>query len=155
LYDEIDMQLGPGGYSTLTNIIGSLPDDGRFTYNNFGKGVQIWETNAEAARYVNSVDVVSADIYWFTDPNAVGDSISWLNNGNRLTSAQANLAANYGYAIDHLRALDATDGVRHPIWGFVEVGWPFTENSSQGGRAITPAEIKAAAWHEIIAGARG
>ena len=51
--------------------------------------------------------------------------------------------------------MDATDGVRHPIWGFVELGWPFTETAAQGGRAIAPAEIKAAAWQQIIAGARG
>ena len=43
----------------------------------------------------------------------------------------------------------------HPIWGFVEVGWPFTETAAQGGRQIQPAEIQAAVWHEIIAGARG
>ena len=37
----------------------------------------------------------------------------------------------------------------------MEVGWPFTETAAQGGRAIQPAEIKAAVWHSIIAGARG
>src|SRR4051812_44996008 len=121
LYDEIDRQLGPGqGYTTLDNIIASLPNDGRLTYNNFGKGVLFWETDAEAARFVNSVDVVSADAYWFTDVNISSgtEGGALLNNGQPLTVAQTRLAANYGYTIDHLRELDATDGVIHPIWGF-------------------------------------
>ena len=42
-----------------------------------------------------------------------------------------------------------------PIWNFVEVGWPLTETEAQGARAIQPAEITAAVWHSIIAGARG
>ena len=63
------MILGPNGFSTQQNIIASLPNDDRFIYNNYGKGVLFWETDAEAARYVNSVDVVSVDGYWFTDPN--------------------------------------------------------------------------------------
>ena len=41
LYDEIDMVLGPGGFSTQQNIIASLPDDDRLIYNNYGKGVLV------------------------------------------------------------------------------------------------------------------
>ena len=37
----------------------------------------------------------------------------------------------------------------------MEVGWPFTETASQGARTIAPAEIRAAVWHSLIAGARG
>ena len=91
LYDEIDMQLGPGaGYTTLDNIKASLPNDGRFLYNNFGKGVMFWETDAQAAQFVNSVDVVSADVYWFTDPNVSSgnEGGELLNNGHPLTTAQ-------------------------------------------------------------------
>ena len=35
------------------------------------------------------------------------------------------------------------------------MGWPYSELTARGGRAIQPAEIKAAVWHRIIAGARG
>ena len=97
------------------------------TYNNFSKGVEWWETTADAAQYVNGVDVASADIYWFTDPAFALDGtdvVPYLNNGNPLSPSQIRLAANYGYTIDRLRALDATDGVTHPIWGYVELGWP-------------------------------
>jgi hypothetical protein len=59
-----------------------------------------------------------------------------------------------------MRMLDGMTGGsapldRKPIWNVVEVGWPFSETAAQGGRTILPAEIKAAVWHSIIAGARG
>ena len=70
LYDEIDMQQGPnGGYTTLENILNGLPQDGRALDNNYGKGVLFWETDAEAARFINQFQhVQSADGYFFTDP---------------------------------------------------------------------------------------
>jgi Ca2+-binding RTX toxin-like protein len=159
LADEIDMTQGPGqGYTTLENILSTLPDDGRMRFNNFGKGVMFWETNAQASQFINNyTQITSVDTYWFTDPNidAGTEGGRLLNNGNPLTDAQTKRAANYGYTVDRMRALDAMDGERQPIWNFVEVGWPFTESAAQGGRAIEPAEIKAAVWHSLIAGARG
>ena len=43
---------------------------------------------------------------------------------------------------------------RKPVWKFVETGHPFDDNMG-GDRSIAPAEIRAAVWHSIIAGARG
>ena len=145
LYDEIDMVLGPNqGYTQLQNILNSLPNDRRLRYNNYAKGVMLWETDAEAARFVNAQDVTSVDEYWFTDPHE-----------RHRIGANDSPAAYYGHSVDRVRALDATDGVIQPIWSFVEVGWPYSKSAAQGGRAIQPAEIKAAVWHSIIAGARG
>jgi hypothetical protein len=159
LFDEIDMQQGPGqGYTTLNNILAQLPNDRRMRYNNYGKGVMFWETNGQAERFVNNFqNVASVDTYWFTDPNISGGSEggSLRNNGNPLTVTQTRLAANYGYTVDRMRALDVMDGQRRPIWNFVEVGWPFSETAAQGARTILPAEARAAVWHSIIAGARG
>lgn len=158
LFDEVDMEQGPSrGYATLSDIVAHLPQDGRMRFNNYGKGVMFWETDAEAARFVNEFqNVVSNDIYWFTDPHYAGPlAILWLNNGQSLTVNQTRRAANYGYTVDRMRALDATDGVRRPIWNVVEVGWPYTKSATLGARAITPAEVRAAVWHSIIAGARG
>ena len=153
LFDEIDMQQGPSqGYTTLNNILAQLPNDGRIRYNNYGKGVMFWETNGQAQRFVDDFQqVVSDDIYWFTDPNVAGSSEGGklLNGGQALTPAQTRRAANYGYTIDRMRALSTT---HKPIWSFVEVCWPFTETRS---RFIEPAEVRAAVWHSIIAGARG
>jgi hypothetical protein len=159
LSDETDMQQGPDkGYSTLNNIIAQLPQDHRIRYANYGKGVMFWEPDAQAQRFVNDFqDIVSADIYWFTDPNiAVGtEGGKLLNHGRPLTPTQARRAANYGYTVDRMRALNVMGGAHKPIWNFVEVGWPATESAAQNARAILPAEIKAAVWHSIIAGARG
>jgi F5/8 type C domain len=156
LGDEIDMCCGPpgfvggNGYNMLTSTLASLPQDGRARYANYGKGVAFWQTDAQAQRFVNEFQqLVSADIYWFTDPNERS------RPGYRL-------AASYGWTVDRLRALDAMDrrpwedaNGRKPIWNFVESGWPFTESAAQGGRAITGPELRAAVWHSLIAGARG
>ena len=156
LLDEIDMQQGPGqGYTSLSKILGQLPNDGRIRYNNYGKGVMFWETDAQAERFVNDFQqVASDDIYWFTDPNVAGSSEGGklLNGGQPLTPAQTRRAVNYGYTIDRMRALAK---MHKPIWSFVEVGWPASETAAQGGRAIEPAEVTAAVWQSIIAGARG
>ena len=104
------MQQGPDrGYTTLNNILAQLPNDGRMRYNNYGKGVMFWETNGEAKRFVNDFQqVVSSDIYWFTDPNVSGSSEGGrlLNGGHPLTPTQTRRAANYGYTVDRMRALD-------------------------------------------------
>jgi hypothetical protein len=154
--DEVDMTRGPGaGYAVLKDSLAQFPNDRRMRYTNYGKGVMFWEPDAQAERFVNDFQqIVSNDIYWFTDPNvsngAEGGKL--LNGGQFLTPAQTRRASNYGLTVDRMRLL--AKGQR-PIWNFVEVGWPASETAAQGARAIQPAEIKAAAWHSIIAGARG
>jgi hypothetical protein len=149
LSDEVDMCCGPpgfaggNGYTMLTNESASLADVTP-RYVNYGKGVLLWETDADAARFVNLpfVGYVTADLYYMTDPNERG-------------TARYGLPSSYGWVIDRMRALDNTDGQRKPIWAFVETGWPFTESATAGGRRILPAEARAAVWHSLIAGARG
>jgi hypothetical protein len=156
--DEVDMTHGPGsGYTQLTSILAGLPQDGRVRYANFGQGVLLWETETEAARFVNEFQqIVSSDLYWFTVPWASTTAPSWLpEHGQTIPQATIRRAANYGYQIDYVRHLDSLDGKRQPVWAFVELGWPFSESASQGGRRIQPAELRAAVWQSIIAGARG
>jgi hypothetical protein len=152
LDDEADMQSGPGadttnctgaGYDVMRAQLAKVPD-GRVTYANYGKGVFMWETDAQASCFVNRFQkITSLDMYWHTDPN---------EKSNPLYAK----SASYGQTVDRARALDARDGQRHPIWNFVEVGWPWTEDpAGQPQGAISPAEIRAAVWHSIIAAARG
>lgn len=158
LMDEIDMEDGPSGCTgRLQDIVNGLPADGRARYSNFGKGVLLWQTDAEAACFVDVPSIVSTDLYWFTDPWQLDmTGTPWLPEGERpMTTSEIRRASNYGYVIDRLRALDARDGQRKPIWAFVETGWPFTQTAAEGARAIEPREVRAAVWHSLIAGARG
>ena len=128
------MQQGPGAcQGLLQQINNSLPADGRLRYNNYGKGIfPGWETKAQFACFVNTQDVTSDDLYWFSDPNACtsiseGQSLFGLNRP--LTQAECRRAANYAYVVDHVRQLDVLNGPpRHPIWNFVEVSHPFGEH---------------------------
>jgi hypothetical protein len=155
LFDEVDMCCGPpgfdggNGYNMLDGVLAGLPRDGRFRYNNYGKGVLEWESDTDAARFINGRDgpnayqhVVATDYYWFTDPSA-------------RSNPRYRFGASYGEDVRKVRRLDAMDGVRMPVWHVVELGWPFTEGASAGGRRILPDEIRSAVWHAIIAGARG
>jgi hypothetical protein len=157
LGDELDMTEGPSGCNTIKARKAALPDS-RAAYANYGKGIfPGWETDAQFSCFVEAQELVSDDIYWFSDPNVCtsmseGPSLFGLNRP--LTQAECRRAANYGYIVDRMRALDARDGQRKPIWNFVEVSHPFNEAPPQSPN-ITDAQIRAAVWHSIIAGARG
>jgi hypothetical protein len=154
LHDEIDMQMSPSeGHATLQRMLNSLPADRRMRYNNFGKGVMFWESDAEARRYVNSVDLRSDDIYWFTDPHVCGGSEGGhlLARNRPLPEAECRRASNYGATVERMRGLVRPRG-SSPVWNFVELGHPFTENDAP---TITPPQVRAAVWHSLIAGARG
>jgi hypothetical protein len=156
LMDEIDMTDGPGaGDGRLRDILASLPADGRLRYNNFGKGVLFWQSDADARRFVNAyADLVSADAYWFTDDGicTASEGGRLVNGGARdLSPAECHRAANYGATVTRMRSLVSPAGSR-PVWAFVELGHPFTEPDWP---TITPAQVRAAVWHSLIAGARG
>ena len=145
LGDEIDMTQGPGACPNAINAIkAGLPADGRLRYSNYGKGVTIWgavgyngHNDISSACFVNAQDVTSTDLYWHTDPFQIGDPQSGNSWG-------------YGWTMERQRMLDSMDGVRKPQWGFVEV-----TNAMNGPSAPSPAEIRGAVWHTLIAGARG
>lgn len=130
----------------------SMYGAGTLRYANYGKGVEFWWTQAQAAQFVNQYqDVVSADLYWGTDSD-----LCQASQGGQLLGTNANLAtatchkaSNYGITVDRIRSLQTTPGSQ-PIWNYVEIGHP----NSNGG-AMPPAEIKAAVWSSLIHGARG
>ena len=154
LNDEVDMIHGPGaGYTVMEDALKRVPA-GVMSYTNYGKGVTFWETNAEAAQFVKYPALVSADNYWFTDPNICGawEGASIAGTpGTALTAPQCRLAANYGKTVERVRELVSPLGSK-PVWNFVEVGHPFTLNSAP---TITAPQIRAAVWSGIIHGARG
>jgi hypothetical protein len=137
----------------------AAPADGRWTYANFGKGLaqppgnpdptRPWRgdgTNgnwyssaAEQSCFANGVDLASEDMYWWTDP--------W--------QGVFCCGSNYGDNITNLRNADAMNGSRHPNWGLVETGDPWQPTEPTPAVSITPAQMRSAVWHQVVAGARG
>ncbi|REE02410.1 hypothetical protein [Citricoccus muralis] len=175
LGDEVDMWAGPGhgawsgnfpgqgevcavpgtdcGYSVQDDLAANVPPH-TMTYSNLGKGVTFWQTDAEAAGFVNGAhDVVSADNYWFTDPNICGaqEGGTMLAEPRDLTDAQCRLPANYGWTVDRVRSLVDPHGSK-PVWAFVEVGQPWDLGTLDPPEV---AQIRAAVWSSLVHGARG
>jgi hypothetical protein len=164
---------GKCGYTHMRTRNQQTPRDGRARIMNYGKGVTFWETDAQASVFINGggtnftmgepggfQNLVSADVYWFTDPDTQHTSqgqcfYQGCNVGGNLTFEQAHRAYNYGLTVQRVRELDALDGKRQPVFGQIEMGWWRREVPSGGYGAIKPAEMRAAFWHTVIAGARG
>ena len=146
--DEADMWAGPGdaawtgkypghgeicdpagsqcGYTVQRELSAAAKPDGILRYANYGKGVTFWESDEEASVFVNDFqDVVSADNYWFTDPNicSLHEGGQLLDSPRDLTPSECRLAANYGWTVDRVRSLISPASSK-PVWGFVEVGHP-------------------------------
>ena len=155
LGDEVDMTDGPDrGAEVMRSRRSSRPDQHRLTYANYGKGVTFWHTDAQAARFLADLDVVSADNYWFTDPWICSqwEGGALLQRKERaLTADECRLAANYGATVRRVRSLVAP-GADTEVWGFVELGHPFDEDEAP---TVRPDEVTAAVWSSIINGARG
>ncbi|MET4538953.1 hypothetical protein ABIE37_000708 [Arthrobacter bambusae] len=176
LSDEVDMWAGPGNATWTGNYPGEGPPcspegtpcgytiqkdrravapQGALLYSNYGKGVTFWESDEEAREFFAGLqDVVSADNYWFTDPNICGQGEGGAIVGytRDLTKEECRLAANYGWTIDRLRNLQ-DPATRIPVWAFVENGHPSGDVANTS--TITGPELRAAVWSSLIHGARG
>ena len=149
--DEIDMQRSPAaGCAELQQTKTNSPLGGRSFYNNFGKGVLFWQSDAEARCYVNIPDIPSSDAYWMTDANICGSGEAG-NKPGVITTNACHVPANYGWQVQRMRSLLNVPRSK-PIWSFVELGRPWGETNRP---AIALPAIRAAAWHSIIAGAMG
>lgn len=174
LGDEVDMWAGAGdaawsgnypgqggicepggsgcGYTIQQQWAGNV-EPGTMVYANYGKGITFWLSDEEAARFAAFPDVVSADAYWFTDPNIcdVLEGGELVDHTRDLTEQECRRAANYGWTTARVRSLVEPAGSK-PVWNFVEVALPSEETGSPG---TTPEQIRAAVWSSIISGARG
>ncbi len=137
-------------------------DSGLPVHQGFGKGVLFWESDQQAAQFLRYSDILSADVYWLTDDDASAadqggcallpkDPVACGGGaGTGLTAAQTHLPANYAFNVTELERLQAINGPSKPIVVDVETGCP-----GSGGQCATPPQTTAAAWHALIAGARG
>jgi hypothetical protein len=156
--DELDMSTGPNP-SAAIRAFDNPPVQGVVSYQGYGKGILFWETNAQARQFMKYTDVLAADSYWMTDSGLdVGSQGGCAllprhpacTAGRGLTTAERELPANYAYNVTRLAQLEALNGESKPIVVDIETGCPGSD-----GSCITPAAFTVAAWHAIIAGARG
>jgi hypothetical protein len=139
------------------------PTDSTVKQQGFGKGVLFWETSKQAAEFLRFTDILSADSYWMTDSSlrlaSQGGCALFPNNpvicgdggGQGLTEARQQLPANYAYNVTKLEKLQLMNGTSKPVVVDVETGCPFRHSDE----CTTPSAMTAAAWHALIAGARG
>lgn len=139
---------------TIQSTAASIAPDRQMIYANFGKGVTFWEDNETAAKFVNHYsDIVSADNYWFTDPNICGqdEGGTLFSPAKVLTPSECRNAANYGWTVDRMQSLVSPKGSK-PVWSFVELGHPASEPDAP---TITEDQIVASVWSSLVHGARG
>ncbi|MEW9553879.1 hypothetical protein [Nonomuraea sp. NPDC050783] len=128
------------GDTVLRTLAGELPRDSRPRYATLGKGVALWATDPQGARFVNDhADLVGVDVSWYGDPGICADATL----RRQLPAAQCRLAANYGATVDRVRELDAADGRAKPVFAVVSLA------------GLTPPQVGGAVMSSLIHGARG
>jgi hypothetical protein len=154
---NVDPRQPNPGYPANTGLV---------VHQGYGKDVLFWLTAAQAAQFLKYSDVLSADTYWITDTDAHLPSqggcalrphdptVCDRGNGAGLTSAQTHLPANYEFNVTALERLQRVNGRSKPVVVDVETGCP-ASGGSGAGQCATPPQTIAAAWHALIAGARG
>jgi hypothetical protein len=137
------------------------PIDGTAIHQGYGLPLLFFETAPQAAEFLKYSDILSADSYWLSNQNiaqpveggcAFRRAVAACAHGKGpgLTSAQAHLPADYQYNVTELERIQALNGPSKPVVVDVETGCPGTD-----GVCVTPPQAIAAAWHSLIAGARG
>jgi hypothetical protein len=165
-YTDADFYFSDNTKNVTGNTSLPYPIDGRAVIQGYGKGVLFWDPARQAAHFLSYSDILEADSYWLTDDDLQTASqggcglmpdnptVCRGGGGTGLDYTQSHLPANYAYNVTRLRALQALNGHSKPIVAAVETGCPFASGESAGNCA-TPSETRAAAWHALIAGARG
>ena len=153
--DEVDGRYTPReGLSFLRSVAAQWAGSGKFTYTNYtqlviGSDMALGDQQS----YVNLPDAVSLDMYWYTIPFC--DWTPYRGNlyADPVSQATCRTASSYGKAMNGLTLRDASDGVLHPRWMFLE------NLNGLSGQAhvgyVSPGQLKGAAMSSIINEARG
>lgn len=170
--DELDMRTPIGwepgqGYAIQQSYINNLPtNDGRFAHNNYGKGILLrtWTAPYSTKVYLNNFQqVVSADLYWYTDLAVIrpqggqpyNQLAQFYDMYNRdFTADEAKRGSHYGNLVQYVRRF-VNPYRSEPVWGFIENGMPSDDPSITLADYMDPEVMKSGVWHMIIAGARG
>jgi hypothetical protein len=123
--------------------------DGRFVYSNYGKAaLGTWWNPQNMPALTQMVDVASADLYFWTDPNLPYEaplSPFWPSG------AVVRQSPAYGWTVDRMWSFQSSTD-RQPTWAFVEDGHPAGEASAP---TITPEQMEGAVWASVVRDARG
>ena len=155
---------GRCGYTVMSTLLRGHPaTEGRLRYANYGKGIfPGWMSEIDFARFVNDfTNVVSDDLYWYTDPSICVDAqgptiikgsgpVSRYTSLHDLLPSECRRSANYGAVVDRMRKIDSLDGKFQPVYAFVEAGTP-----ADGGGTITGPQLEGAVMSSLIHGAAG
>jgi hypothetical protein len=155
------------GYALQQSYLNNLPvNDGRFAHNNYGKGVLLrtWDAPTATKVYVNEFQqVVSADLYWYTDLAVIrpqggapfNQLAQFYDMYNRdFTADEAKRGSHYGNLVQYMRRY-VNPYRSQPVWGFIENGMPSDDPSIVVADYMQPEVMKSGVWHMIIGGARG
>ena len=156
------------GVTTPLSTTANSIQDGRFWYINntwnfiaygglspVSSSAQVLDTLVTTPNGTQAhIDASSVDAYWFSGANIsqMQYELGLLDNlAGNATAAEVARGSNYG---DIITDEEAITGGSQPIFGFVETGGPYTEDTSASDY-ITPAELNWAVWSELIHGANG
>ena len=156
--DELDMTQGPSGCQTVQSRNGTFPGDGRLRYANYGKGVAFWQTDAQAACFVNAVDIALDRHLLVHRPERLWDQRGWtaVNKPVRGRSTRPSAAAPRTTAaiVNRVRSLISPAGVEADV-GLRRGRLAVHRDGSPGRSHDRAGQVRAAVWHSLIAGARG
>lgn len=156
LDDEVDGAMPmEEGFDYLQSLEDQYAGNGRFNYANFTQIVMSSDLEDEyAEKYVNDyTDAVSLDMYYYTI--SFCDWRPWrMPYITPVKQRYCRTSSSYGKSVESLRKRDAADGIRQPVWMFVE-----NLNGGPGEgpwlRNIAPDELRGAVMSSVINEARG
>lgn len=137
-----------------------------FTMTNFGNGVLStfwWGGDGEMEDAVQSVDICSADQYYYTSPGVRNNAVNpygsstpadgWPLTGGSSHVAEAKKSGSYGWMITRLRefSIDSAGALR-PFGVFIETQMPLLTDDDR--EIILYAQIRGAVWSALCNEAR-
>lgn len=167
----------PGTYEEAFGALADMPNaqqDGRFWYENythnaitFGNvaGIPMEDIYEELIETPNAtfrhIDLLGMDLYWFSgvfDDGVPSQGGAAYNLGRSMTASELARGCRYGDMVRFIRNGNPNNGNPawagpHPTGVYIEPAAPYDDNNLES-EVIRPAQINAAVWATIIAGAR-
>ncbi|MFT3877024.1 MAG: DUF4082 domain-containing protein [Propioniciclava sp.] len=156
LDDEVDGRFSPNeGTSMIQNMHNEWKGSGKFTYANYTQLVTGIDIDVKAQeKYVNTPDVSSVDMYWYSLYNCDWSQFRGHLYADPVSKETCRTSSSYGKTTNALTIRDAADGRIQPRWMFIE-NLNGLSTADQHRPYITPGQVKGAAMNSVINEARG